>query len=53
MDLFAEALSEIGRGHQTLYDRRDKLSAKDLGLSLLGYSGQVKILISEFNKLNP
>lgn len=53
MDLFAETLAEIAKGHQLLYDRRDKLSAKDLTLAMLGYSGQVKILVSEFNKLNP
>jgi hypothetical protein len=53
MDTFAETLVEIGKGHQVLYDRRDKLSVKDLALAMLGYSGQVKILISEFNKLNP
>lgn len=52
MDLFADALLEIAEGHQELYDRRDKLVAKDLALAMLGYSGQVKILVSEFNKLN-
>lgn len=52
MDLFAEALAEIAKGHQVLYDKRNKLSVKNLAFSLLGYSNQVKILVSEFNKLN-
>lgn len=53
MELFADALLEIAKGHQELYDKRDKLVAKDLALAMLGYSGQVKILVSEFNKLKP
>ncbi|WP_139352692.1 hypothetical protein [Algoriphagus sp. A40] len=53
MDLFAEALNAIAKGHQVLYDGRDKLSDKDLTKAINGNSAQVKRLLSEFNKLNP
>ena len=52
MDLFAEGLGEIAKGHQVLYENRNKLSVKNLAVTMLGYSGQVKVLVSEFNKLN-
>lgn len=52
MDLFAEGLAEIAAGHQVLYDNRDKLSVKDIAIDMLGYSAEVKTLVSEFNKLN-
>jgi hypothetical protein len=52
MDLLVAGLAKIASGHQLLYDNRDKLSVKDLTLSMLSYSAQVKILVSEFNKLN-
>lgn len=53
MDLFAEGIGEIAKGHQALYDNRDKLSVKNLALTMLAYSAQVEMLISEFNQLNP
>ena len=52
LDLFAECLAEIAKGHQTLYDNRNKLTVKNLTVSMLEYSGQVKLLMSEFNQLN-
>ncbi|GAA0878243.1 hypothetical protein GCM10009119_12110 [Algoriphagus jejuensis] len=52
MDVFAQGLQEIGRGHQALYENRDKLSVKNLALTMLDYSAQVEVLISEFNQLN-
>jgi hypothetical protein len=50
MDLFANTLDEIAKGHQVLYDRRDKLSVKELALAMLEYSGHVQKTISEFNQ---
>lgn len=51
-DLFGQSLAEIAKGHQVLYDNRNKLSVKDLQVLLKSYSSNVKDLISEFNKLN-
>jgi hypothetical protein len=52
LEVFAESLDEIAKGHQVLYDNRNKLSVKDLQGLLQSYSSNVKNLISEFNKLN-
>ncbi|WP_339706455.1 hypothetical protein [Algoriphagus aquimarinus] len=52
LDVFGKSLAEIAKGHQVLYENRNKLSAKNLQELLQGYSSNVKELISEFNKLN-
>lgn len=50
--VFAQSIDEIAKGHQVLYENRNKLSVKDLQGLLNSYSSNVKSLISEFNKLN-
>lgn len=52
LEVFAISLDEIAQGHQVLYDNRNKLSVKTLKGIMQGYAGNVKDLISEFNKLN-
>lgn len=52
LSVFAESLDEVAKGHQILYDNRAKLSVKTLRGVIQVYSGNVKNLISEFNKLN-
>lgn len=52
LDVFGKSLAEIAKGHQVLYENRNKLSVKNLQELLQGYSSNVKELISEFNKLN-
>ncbi|TXE11436.1 hypothetical protein [Algoriphagus aquimarinus] len=52
LDVFGKSLAEIAKGHQVLYENRNKLSVKNLQELLQGYSSNVKGLISEFNKLN-
>ncbi len=52
MDLFADGLEEIAKGHQVLCDNRTRLSVKNLANSMLEYSSEVKLLISQFNQLN-
>jgi hypothetical protein len=51
MDAFARSLSGISEGHQKLYDRRNNMSARELRELLTGYAGDIRDLISEFNKL--
>ncbi|SFT48612.1 hypothetical protein SAMN04489724_0955 [Algoriphagus locisalis] len=52
LEVFGESLAEIAKGHQVLYDNRNKLSVKNLQELLQEYSSHVKELVSEFNKLN-
>ncbi len=52
LDVFAKGLEEIAKGHQVLFDNRNKLSVKDLQVLLQSYSSNVKNLVSEFKKLN-
>ncbi|SFB40698.1 hypothetical protein [Algoriphagus aquimarinus] len=52
LEVFGRSLAEIAKGHQVLYENRNKLSVKNLQELLHGYSSNVKELISEFNKLN-
>ena len=52
LQVFGEGLEEIAKGHQVLYDNRNKLSVAHLQELLLSYSSNVKDLVSEFNKLN-
>ncbi len=52
LEVFGKSLAEIAKGHQVLYENRNKLSVKNLQELLQGYSSNVKELISEFNKLN-
>lgn len=52
IDIYAKSLHEIADGHQVLYDKRDKLSLKDLAVDLMDYSSEIQVLYTEFNKLN-
>lgn len=47
---YLPVLDKISAGHQTLYDNRDKLDAKDLIAQMKGYSSDIKTL---YNKLKP
>lgn len=52
LDVYAQSLDQVASGHQVLYDRRDKLSVKDLAGTLMNYSSEIELLYAEFNKLN-
>tara|TARA_R110002020_G_scaffold260835_1_gene475172 strand:- start:144 stop:1010 length:867 start_codon:yes stop_codon:yes gene_type:complete len=52
LEVYGKSLSEIAKGHQLLYENRNKLSVKSFQNLVKGYSSNVKELISEFNKLN-
>lgn len=51
IESFAKGLDLIEKGHQKLYDNRDKISAKELSEMLIQCSSDIQDIISEFNKL--
>jgi hypothetical protein len=51
IDALAKGLECMAKGHQKLYDNRDKLNAKEIKVLFSQYSSDIQDVISEFNKL--
>lgn len=51
IDLYANSLTGIAKGHQEIYDNRNKMKVKELRDSLLIYQSNIANFISQFNKL--
>lgn len=51
IDLYANCLTGIAKGHQEIYDNRNKMKVKELRDSLLIYQSNIANFISQFNKL--
>jgi hypothetical protein len=49
--VYSRSLKAVAKGHQKLYDNLDKISAADIKLNLTQSAGDLRDLISEFNKL--
>ena len=48
---YAKSIDKIAKGHQELYDNRDNMTQKEFRSLISGYSGDIRNIISEFNKL--
>jgi DnaJ-domain-containing protein 1 len=48
---YARSLRAIARGHQQLYEKRNKISTEELRRGLTPYANDIRDLISEFDKL--
>ncbi|RYY30500.1 MAG: hypothetical protein EOO04_04620 [Chitinophagaceae bacterium] len=48
---FAKSLVAIGKGHQNLYENRNKLTSKEIRELMADYSASLQDLIVDFNKL--
>lgn len=49
IDAISQSLDAIAKGHQLLYDHRNKLTVKDLQQQITLYSSQIGDLISQFH----
>lgn len=50
INAFANGLSAIVKGHQKLYDNREKLDLKELQTAVAGYVSEIRAAITTFNK---
>lgn len=48
---YARSLGRIAKGHQKIYDNRDKMNQREFKTLISGYAGDIRDIISEFNKL--
>lgn len=48
---YAGSLQSIAKGHQDIYDNKNKMTANELKELLIGYTADIQDIISEFNKL--
>ena len=51
IEAFVKGVKVIADGHQHLYDNRNEISKKEMIEMMKGYAGNIKDIISEFNKL--
>lgn len=50
---YAETLDQIAKGHQSLYDHRDKIDAKETLDTILTYAKELNDLRAKIKQLNP
>ncbi|MDY7394852.1 hypothetical protein UMM65_06335 [Aureibaculum sp. 2210JD6-5] len=48
---YSNTLSKIAEGHQQLHDNIDSLKEKEIKQILFQYASEIKVIISEFNKI--
>ncbi|MGI9547264.1 MAG: hypothetical protein ACR2MM_08515 [Flavobacteriaceae bacterium] len=48
---YAKSINKIAKGHQELYDNRNNMTQKEFKTLISGYAGDIKNIVSEFNKL--
>jgi hypothetical protein len=51
LKLYSQSLKRIAKGHQDLFDRRDKLSSREVEKDVITLTKDVQDLISKFDKL--
>ncbi|NER15264.1 hypothetical protein GWK08_17540 [Leptobacterium flavescens] len=51
IEAFARSVDRIAKGHQELYENRNKMTAKEFKELIRGYTGDLRNIISEFNAL--